>query len=218
MAIGGLATDITATTIAAIVRSASDVAAYRTIFTIADPAGHSYGLSPTDGVYYYDGSTVPESDSDWVEAANGWMVVAVTKTNGTVTPRFHRYTYSSTTWEHQDSGDTADDPTTPTGASEVYLGASQPSFEGFACDLACVGYWPTTALSDGNIETLENNIANWEALSPASLWLLNQTNVATSVDDRTGTSDQTARVGTTVLALSDLPFEVGGGGLAWIRA
>jgi hypothetical protein len=86
--------------------------------------------------------------------------------------------------------------------------------------IACVGVWKASALSDGNVETLEDDIANWTALSPTSLWRLNQTSVADDVLDLVGNSHESSITGTTATAVSDLPFEVGGASdtpaLAWL--
>jgi hypothetical protein len=141
----------------------------------------------------------------------GWLLVAVTKTTGTTTPRWHRYTYSSTTWDHQDDSSSIANAATPQATSEVYIGTYDPTTDLFNGEIAVVGFWNSTALSDGQLEGLTDDIAAWEALSPASLWLLNQSDVATTVEDRTGTSDESGRVGTTATAVSDLAFDVGGG-------
>ena len=52
----------------------------------------------------------------------------------------------------------------------------------------------------------------WEALSPTALWLLDQAAVTTAVEDRTGTSDQVSRNGTSVVTPTGLTFDVGGAG------
>jgi hypothetical protein len=140
-----------------------------------------------------------------------WLLVAVTKTNGTVTPRWHRYTYGTTTWDHVDDLTAIANATTPGATSEVYIGTYDPTTDLFNGEIAVVGFWNNTALSDGQLEGLTDDIGSWEALSPASLWLLNQSDVTTTVEDRTGTSDESGRVGTTATAVSDLAFDVGGG-------
>lgn len=207
MSVGGIAADITAMTVAALIKPV-DVAAFRDILVVEDPMGFAFGLHSTDGLYMYDGATLAQSVDDLAQQSNGWMLVAVTKANGSAAPRWHRYVYSSDTWTHTTDETTLADPTTPTGSSNVYIGG-QANFEGM---IALVGYWRTTALSDGQLEGMVDDITAWEALTPSSLWLLDQSSTGTPVEDREGTSHQSVLTGTVATAVSDLPFGIGGGG------
>jgi hypothetical protein len=218
MADGGLITAITDMTVAAIIRI-NDEADYRSIMAIP-PDSFEFMVNPVNALSLYNGSVTQQTDIDYVTEAMDWLLVAVTKTNGTVTPRWHRYTYGTTTWDHQDDSSSIANAATPQATSEVYIGTYDPTTDLFNGEIAVVGFWNSTVLSDGQLEGLTDDIAAWEALSPASLWLLNQSDVTTTVEDLTGTSDEIGRVGTTATAVSDLPFDVGGvdTGLAWIRA
>ena len=54
-------------------------------------------------------------------AADGWCLIAASKTSGTTTPRFHKYVYSSNVWTHEDGAATLADPSAP--ANNAWLGA-----------------------------------------------------------------------------------------------
>ena len=204
MAVGGLTATITAMTVAAIIKPI-DAAAYRDVLVIEDPFGFAFGLHSTDGIYFYDGTSLSESAADLAQESNDWMIVAATAPGGVYNTRWHRYIYSTSSWTHVDDEIIGTLPTTPTGLSNVYIGG-QTKFNGM---IACLGYWSGIALSDGQLESIEASIEAWEALSPNSLWLLNQIDTAIIVEDRIGTSDEIARTGTTVTEIDDLAFDIG---------
>jgi hypothetical protein len=167
-------------------------------------------------VYAYDENTINALGNEPI-FLDEWNLACVTKPTGTATARFHVYRYSTTSWTHSagEGGNLAALPAV-TGA-RVGLDGFGNIYKGL---IACAGAWKSTELSDANVETLEDDIANWTSLSPTSLWLLDQASTATDVPDRVGTSPQSSVTGTSVQAVSDLPFEVGGvdTGLAWITA
>lgn len=204
MGIGGLSTDITGMTVAAIIKPV-DAVAFRDILVVENPMGFAFGLHTVNGLYFYDGATLAQSADNLAQQSNGWQLVAVTKPNGSAVPRWHRYIYTGS-WTHVDDETTLADPVTPTGATSVYIGG-QTEFNGM---IACVGYWATSALSDTQLEGLSTQIAAWDGLFPNALWLLNQSSETTTVEDRAGTSDEVARTGTTATAVADLSFDVGG--------
>jgi hypothetical protein len=214
MAIGGLDSSLTSMSVVSIV-SPVDAGTFRDILVIETPTGFAFGLGSTSNeLYYFNGAALANSSGNFADEANGWMVIAVTKPSGTSTVRWHKYVYDTDTWTHEADGTSLAQPTTPTSASEVYIGG-QSSFNGM---IACLGYWATDELSDGELEGMPDTLASWSALSPDALWLLNQASVATTVEDLAGTSDEIGRTGTTATAVNDLPFDVGGNVVAWITA
>jgi hypothetical protein len=207
---GSLVGEVNGLTLAAIIKSSSDIGA-RTVHAISDPDGYDLFLGDNDGgiVAFYNGVNTNASGTVVATTAMGWCLVAITKADGNTTPRFHCFQYGGS-WVHANGNFAQSDPTGMGSTSECFIGAFAPSEETFNGKIACVGVWLGTVLSDGQLEGLTDDIAAWEALSPTSLWLLDQDDVTTTILDRTGTSDQIARVGTTATAVSDLAFDVGG--------
>lgn len=158
---------------------------------------------------FYNGVELAQSSGDFAEAAMGWMLLAATKANGTSTIRWHKYRYDTTTWTHEDD-DAPTDEGGAVGPFDVTMRLGNSAFSEFLDgDLACVAVY-NSLLSDGNLESMTDDIASWEALSPTSLWLLNQDDVGDPVLDRVGNADQVAITGTSVVSISDLSFDVGG--------
>jgi hypothetical protein len=157
-------------------------------------------------LYAYDEDTVNSLGNEPYNN-DEWNLFVVTKPTGTATARLHKYRYSTTTWTHS-AGEGGNQPALPsvTGA-RVGLDAFSNIYKGL---IACAGVWKSTELSDANVETLEDDIANWTTLSPTSLWLFNQTDVATDVLDLVGNSHESSITGTTATAVADLAFDVGG--------
>lgn len=126
-----------------------------------------------------------------------WAVVGISKASGSVAPRGHRYAYSSSTWTHANSGTSVGNPTAGTSFRIGAIGTPADYFNG---DIAVVGFW-NRVLSDAETETLTASLSDWLALSPTSLFALNQASTATAVTDSTGGgASQTAISGTTVAA------------------
>jgi hypothetical protein len=146
-----------------------------------------------------------------------WVLVAVTKATGTSTPRGHKYLYSGATWTHTDSGGTVANQASIAGGT-VRIGASGAGSYNTAMtgDVAVVGVWVGTALSDLNIETLELDLQSWANLNPTGLWRLDEASTATAIDDLTaGGSNQSALSGTSVVLDTPPGFDwtlSGGGG------
>ena len=206
MSIGGLDASLTSMSIVSIIKPV-DAAVFRDILVVEDPFGFAFSLgSSTQELYFYNGASLVNSSGFFAEASNGWMVIALTKPSGSSVVRWHKYVYGTTTWTHEADVTSIAQPTTPTNLSNVYIGG-QTEFNGM---IACLGYWATTALSDEQLEGMTASLSSWETLSPDSLWLLNQSSVTTTVEDRVGTSDEIARTGTTATSISDLPFDIGG--------
>ena len=92
--------------------------------------------------------------------------IGFTKASGSSTARLHNYKYSTTTWTHSNGeGGALPDPGSPTAM--VMANSNDSNF--YKGLIACVGVWKASNLSDGNVETLENDIANWTTVTNKSL-------------------------------------------------
>lgn len=139
-----------------------------------------------------------------------WCLLAVSRPDGVgQTARWHKYNYNTSTWTHTDDDVTHDDRPDPVGG-KLWIGTYEGTSEFAQMDLAVLGTF-TANLNDTQIETLETDIAAWDALA-AHCWLLDQSSTLTAVADRIGNCDELAIVGTTALSEGGLAFDVGGGG------
>lgn len=171
----------------------------------------AYGKTATALQLYFEAVATAGSDASYWTAAMGWCLVAVTRADGTSTPRWHRYRYDTSSWDHTNDGGTLAEVAAPSGTPNLWLGTYDGASEFFDGDMAVAAVWNSTALSDGQLEALTGSISAWESAAPTCLWLLDQADVGTSVTDRVGNADQAAITGTTAVAISDLAFDVGGG-------
>lgn len=168
----------------------------------------------TERIYFHQGGAILQGHSH--VTTGDWCFIAATRPPGTTTARWHSYNFDTDTWSHEE-----DDVSEAEGAaldsdSTLVMGCqdgpvSPSSFwEG---DVAVVG--AAIALgaepSDAEVEDLIQGIHVWDSLME-HVWLANQADVAEDVLDRVGDCDQISRVGTTVIEVSDLNFDVGGGG------
>ena len=135
--------------------------------------------------------------------ADGWCLVAVTKTAGSSTPRFHRYKYSTSTWTHEDG--TGALANTAGTATQVRIGDYE-GVDDFDGKMAVVGYFDT-ALSDSVIETLDADLQSWRLPQLNALWPLNQASEATDVVDMAGHANETSITGTTAVTGDDPTFD-----------
>lgn len=145
-----------------------------------------------------------------VLVADGWQLLACTKTTGSTTPRFHRYVYSTGTWTHTDAttGSAADN-STPGGSGRVVLGEWEGD-DDLGGDLAVAGAWSNRALSDAEVEHLAFSLAAWHSTAPTALWVLDQSATSQAVIDLTGNgSNQTSITGTAVATASLPVFSYG---------
>jgi hypothetical protein len=208
---GTLMGNFTALTFAAIIKPHSDLNALRKVFSFHGSNPSIFFLHEFNGITPFLNFSQNYSNNSFAAAANGWMLLAITKADGNAIPRFHKYVYGTSTWTHTDSSNFSPDPATTDSSYDFivgYAGGSNP----LDCDVAWVGVWRGTALTDGQLEGMEDSTTNIEALSPTSSWLFNQTAVGTTVQDRIGTSHESSRTGTTVISTADLAFDVGAGG------
>lgn len=206
-------------TFAAIVKRTADSG------TGSDPIIALNYAADIDGSFYFgqsantlallnNGATQTSVSSFTVTASDGWCLVAVTKASGTATPRFHKYRYSDATWTHSD-GSAAIGNGAATTTLTIEVGSWFNGVDTAPIRLAVAGVW-NSVLSDATIETLELALQAWVDANPGAFWCFDQASTATPVDDlsSTGTADQTAITGTSVVTGDDPPgfdFTLGGG-------
>ena len=120
---------------------------------------------------------------------DGWGIIVVTKAAGTVTPRFHLYKGGS--WSHEAAVGTIPNAVDHTGGATLFANSvlAEHTF-----DLAVAGEW-NTALSDGQVETLDWASQNWADLAPLSLWNFNQTITTDPIPDLVGGVDLAGNAG-----------------------
>lgn len=144
----------------------------------------------------------------WLNA-DGWVLIAMTKADGTVTPRFHHYNLGTTTITRSDGASTQADSTTMASTGRWKFGRDEHS-NVWGGKLAVTAVW-NGALSDAQVDELYANLrtSDWltnSAGAPLALWEFNQTSVATPVPDATGGgATQSAIVGTSVDTGDDPP-------------
>lgn len=129
-----------------------------------------------------------------------WAVLGFTKPAGAAqTVRAHLYRYNTGLWAHADLGTTSAN----IAIASILVGSFDPG-QFLNGNLAAIGLWAGTALTDANLEAgtgFQTTLANWFSLTPSVLWRFNQASVATPVTDLMGSgADQTAITGTTVSA------------------
>lgn len=141
--------------------------------------------------------------------ADGWFLAAVSKTTGTVAPRFHLYKYGTDTAAHVNSADTLTDGTALAAGQRINIGFSQRWTEWYGGDIAVAGIFPA-ALSDSQIESLAFSLQAWYSMKPLAMWVLDQSVVTQKVVDQAGGgANETARTGTTVSTNSVSVFGYG---------
>jgi hypothetical protein len=135
-----------------------------------------------------------------------WCLVAVTKTSGTTTPKFHKYVYNTATWTHQDAAGTMTNGAAPGAGGSIVLGAFQASnfFEG---QMAAAAVW-TTALADADLEGIVGSFSSWTGFStpPVAAWRLDGA-VASGVQDTIGAADETSVTGTLLTHAYEFGFD-----------
>lgn len=158
---------------------------------------------------------------------NKWWLVAASRPAGAAqTIRFHlKNLTDNAAWLHENSG-TANNQSSM-AAGDLQIGAYINLFDFFDGDISMVAAYELN-LSDANLESIVSN-ATALSLSPAGMWVLDQANVATDVDDETGGgATEKAISGTTVnsgtipnwlesqaVFPSDTPFPPLGRGATW---
>ena len=133
-------------------------------------------------------------------SSEGWTVLAVTKTAGTVVPRFHKVSAPTGTPAVHQNAAIAVGPWSAPGAGGHFRLANDTFHEPFHGHVAGIGVFPT-ALSDANVEALVVNWDQWVTLGAKHLWVLDQATPAGPVLDSIpgGGADQTNVFATTVV-------------------
>ena len=149
-----------------------------------------------------------------VTAAEGWVLIAVTKPTGTATVRFHKYVYGTDTWTHSDGSTHG----SATGAPDlIRLGVwgqnSGALTDWYQGDMLIAGEW-SAALTDAQLESLPYDLAAWISTGPSAVWLLDQAGTQNVYDLTGGGANQSGGTAPTVSANSSPIWNYGAG--AWL--
>jgi hypothetical protein len=206
---GGLATLLQgAFTVAAICRRIGTPADQGAVLDLAAGLDGSRGFfryTDADQMDYLRGQfQSPGAGPSWT-AADGWVLVAWTKAAGTTAVRYHKgvLAVGADSWTHVDSAGTVDnDDQTCDRAQTRFMEEDGWVFRGRYGVMAAWG----SVLSDGALEALTSDYADWQSSAPAALWRFDQAATTTAVDDQAGNgADQTALAGSTVVTDDPIP-------------
>lgn len=183
-------------TIAAIVRRARDNTTESVVYVGVSTVSGRYALEFGNAVpRLRSGASIQQAATITVTATEGWVLIAVTKASGGVTPRFHKYNFTTGVWTHENAGATLTNSGIP--ATSARIGATNTPSQWTAADIAIAAV-ANTVLSDAAIEALTVEQAAWDTAGFVALWPLDQASTATAAQDTIGAADQTAIVGTAV--------------------
>ncbi len=141
-----------------------------------------------------------------------WYMHAVSKDTGTLTPRFHRYRYSTDNHTHEvGSGTLADSPVPTTKADIGFLNVSGETVgQYYDGDIAIMAVW-NVVLTDAEVEALAFDMKAWFQAPPKALWVFDQATTSMLLRDMTGGgANETSKSGTSVSANS-VPLWTPGG-------
>lgn len=194
---GGL-TGTGALTMAAIVRTGSDVSGFKSIF-MPDNSTSTWRhiLAMSSGVLRVWNSGSSSVASGFTAVANSWYLVAVAKPATATLPTFHVYDYANSRW-HQITGSAV----IPENSIDrgYTIGADMSDTEAWNGDIAIVGAW-RRQLSQTELMPLAFGLGRWGRSAPDGLWVLDQVSPAFLVADRSGKgANQSATIGTSVTA------------------
>lgn len=142
--------------------------------------------SSNNGATNYAGVTITSAD--------GWVVLAITKATGSVTPRAHIYKGGS--WTHANMA--AAVPNLNNADAIRFGGDGAVAGDPLDGRLAFAA-WFGAELSDGTIESVAMDGDLLLAQSPNAFWMFDQPVVTEEVRDLFGANDQTSRTGSTVV-------------------
>lgn len=173
-------------TMAVLVRPNATNSAYREIMCIGGASNDWYlGLSPTNKIELSGSSTAASY------TGTTWLLIVVTKTTGTTTPRFHVYDYNTTSWTHNDGSATVGDgnviPTTG-----INIGRFPSGTEFWNGDIAACALYRTWVPNDAAVEAVgfQTSASNWASSASnadrKAVWLINQASTTTQVIDVSG--------------------------------
>lgn len=160
-------------------------------------ADRRFCLECATGTWFYDTSSGNFQSLFSGSVGENWTLIAVTKADGTTTPRGHKYVYDTGVWIHVNAGGTLVDAGSGPGSGGVLQIGRSATAEWFDGKIAAVGVW-RQVLPDGLIETLPYAIQQWRQLAPNALWTLDQPHEGLPLLDAGGGANQTAIAGTTV--------------------
>lgn len=134
--------------------------------------GFGWCYGNTNKMAYYAGSV---SEGPTVVGASDWYLLVMTypaPVGGTLwTPRHHiKNITTGAAWIHENGSSQASGP--PNSAVGAQLKIAEINiFDWFGGDIALVGWWDGTTLTDLQVESLAANLktSDWNALSPSSL-------------------------------------------------
>lgn len=155
---------------------------------------------------WYGSSQAPSLAA--ASTSDGWTLIAYTKAAGTVTPKFHKYVYSTATWTHSNAGGTHDNGVAVQSGDNLQMGKWGNGSDRCAVDLALGGVW-SRELTDDQIQQLAFSLQAWYAASPVEAWLLDQASTSQAVRSWSGSSAQTSITGTSVSTSSVPVFSYG---------
>lgn len=179
-----------AMSIACIVKPTT-LAASSQFFVNYNTAGSAGVLVDVTTLTVYDGTNVRTGPT---VVNDEWWLLGYSKAAGTVTPRYHTYRYSTTTWAHGNFSGT----TVSAASSGVQW--MQSGAEPMGGSLLIGAVWDSN-LADAAFEELECLKDNWIAAAPDEAWRFDTTGAITPF---VGTSTQTASTGGT-LDTGDVP-------------
>lgn len=201
-------------TIAAIIKRTS-VSNYRPIFNPHNAAGTALGsflLWQSGNVLTW--FELPSRSSGATSlTANVWYLIVVRKAQGTATPRFSLYNFTSGLWTHQAGASSMTDWASPgtDGSIRFTYETETDNLDGRIAARAAWANalpWSPDAAGDTALEAagLQTSLQNWLTSDPSALWAFNQSSIATPVSDLTGSgANQLSIVGTTVVTGDDPP-------------
>lgn len=156
-----------------------------------------YLTATTGEMHLYTGSS--SNSTITFVSADGWVLIAAGKANGTDAGRFHKYVYNTGVWTHA-NGDTAiaNAPAPGVNGSVHINTVAGPNFTGM--DVAVAAFWSRN-LTDAELVTLPNSLHAWMNQTPQGLWVLDQELTTQKVRDLTGNgANEIALTGTAVAA------------------
>lgn len=149
-------------------------------------AGGSSGFGALNALLWISSGTQPTGPTI---VTDEWWLLGFSKATGTVTPRYHTYRYSTTTWAHGTFSGTITNY--PACTSIRFMDAPGELFAG---NLLIAGVWDSE-LADGTFETLEAAQADWVTAAPDEAWRFDTTG---AISPFVGTSTQTGSTGATL--------------------
>jgi hypothetical protein len=159
--------------------------------------GIRWNVNPyTDGkIYCAAADNFQSSNPDLYSSSDGWRLDGFTVSSGATNVRWHSLNKTTPTgWTHADKGAIS---VASTDAVKLWI-AKFNNTQAMRGRFAALAVW-SSPLSDGAIESCENDFYVWMKLSPAAAWLFNQESTSLPILDLTGGgANQVSVVGSSV--------------------